>query len=274
MTLADTPQAIAEKPLTDALMALDVLYLDRAKATLDQADTAKLDKQIDALQAKIERLSGMPIEKIAPEPAVMRKAAKGASAKDLAVLAAPSSHYLNNYPHSTQSNAYYCGPASVAMALRAMGASNTSDLGHTMTQTVLASSTYLGTIAAPGGGTNIYRIPTTMSKWAGVVSIVYTNLNTAATLKSRVLISNGEYGKAQVYGTRELPGEQAMHYNDHHYYHTTTLDHFIMGYGYSESGNRIHYSDPVAGRWALPLERRSMTTGAMASFTNYWGIVA
>jgi hypothetical protein len=193
-----------------------------------------------------------------------------AGADAVAAAAVPSSHYLS-VQHSTQTTAYYCGPASTLMALRAMGASEHSQLNssHTLGQSRLATSTYLATTES--GGTYIYRMPTTMRDWAGVSSKVYTGLDRAG-LKSLVRRSNGQYSKALIYGTHENAGASANHYNKH--YTNKPLDHFVMGYGYSESGDRVHYADPLGGRWPESKNTSSMTTNAMSGFTATYGTVA
>ncbi|MBD8607535.1 C39 family peptidase [Aeromicrobium sp. CFBP 8757] len=268
-TLADDPRAIAEKPLTDALVDLYKAYDEVEKPGLSSAQLSAAARRATQLQAKVEKLSGEPFENLAPAPRAMTTS-RTASADAVAAAAVPSSHLLP-VQHSTQINDYYCGPASTLMALRAMGASEHSQLNssHTLGQSRLASSTYLATSSS--GGTYIYRMPTTMRDWAGVSSKVYTGLDRAG-LKSVVRRSNGQYNKALIYGTHENAGTSANHYNNH--YTNKALDHFVMGYGYSESGDRVHYADPVGGRWPQSDKKRSMTTNAMAGFTAMYGTVA
>lgn len=103
---------------------------------------------------KWTRPSGLPESQISSPTAV--------------AAAVPTSKTLQ-FTHSSQSNCYYCGPASTAMSLWSMGASETSDFKSTdkMSQTELASSTNLQTTT---NGTLIDRIRITLKKWAGVVA--------------------------------------------------------------------------------------------------------
>lgn len=271
-TLADDPRAIAEKPTIDALVRLYGLYDEIEKPGLSDAQFDAVAAKITRQQAQVEKLSGERIEDVAPSPQVMRmsRATRRSSAESVAAVSVPSSHFLP-VKHSTQTTPYYCGPASTLMALRAMGASERSQLNrsHTLGQKRLASNTYLATTEE--GGTYIYRMPTTMKDWAGVSSKVYRR-QSRAELKSVVRRSNGQFNKALIYGTHENKGKDANHYNKH--YTHKALDHFVMGYGYSENGDRVHYADPVGGLWPQSEKKRSMSTAAMASFTAMYGTVA
>ena len=270
-SLADDPRAIAEQPANDVLVRLYKLYDAIEKPGLSDSQFDSIAGKITGLQATYEKLSGEHIKDVAPSPQIMRMSrATRASSVEVAAASVPSSHFLP-VTHSTQSTSYYCGPASTLMALRAMGASERSQLNssHTLSQKTLASSTYLATTES--GGTYIYRMPTTMKNWAGVSSQVYRGLDRAG-LKSTVRRSNGQYNKALIYGTHEDKGTSANHYNKH--YTNKALDHFVMGYGYSENGDRVHYADPVGGRWPDSKKKSSMTTNAMAGFTAMYGTVA
>lgn len=264
-TLADDPRAIAEKSATDTLLRLYSLYEAIEEPGLSDSQVDSTAGKITALQARYEQLSGERIEDVAPSPQAVTARASGRSA--VAAAAVPSSHYLP-LTHSTQTTAYYCGPASTAMALRAMGAGERSQLDNSsMSQSRLASKTYLATTTS--GGTYIYRMPTTMRDWAGVSSKVYPGPSTSK-LKSLVRSSNGASNKAQIYGTHESGG--GSHYNEH--YANMTIDHFVMGYGYSEGGDRLHYADPLGGRWPNVKKTRSMSTAAMSAFVARYGVVA
>lgn len=271
-SLADDPRAIAEQPANDVLVRLYKLYDAIEEPGLSDSQFDSIADKITTLQATYEKLSGERIENVAPSPQVMRmsRATRASSADVTTAAAVPSSHFLP-VKHSTQSTAYYCGPASTLMALRAMGASERSQLNHshTLSQKTLASSTYLATTES--GGTYIYRMPTTMKNWAGVSSQVYRGLDRAG-LKSTVRRSNGQFNKALIYGTHEDGNPQRPHYNNH--YKTFDVDHFVMGYGYSENGDRLHYADPLGGRWPNVKDKKSMTTNAMAGFTAIYGTVA
>ncbi len=269
-SLADDPRAIAEQPAIDVLVRLYKLYDAIEKPSLSDSQFDSIAGKITALQATYEKLSGERIKDVAPSPQIMRMSrATRASSAEVAAASAPSSHFLP-VQHSTQSTKYYCGPASTLMALRSMGASERSQLNssHTLSQKTLASSTYLATTEK--GGTYIYRMPTTMKNWAGVSSQVYRGLDRAG-LKSTVRRSNGQYNKALIYGTHENGDPRSPHYNNH--YDTFDVDHFVMGYGYSENGDRVHYADPLGGRWPGVENKKSMTTNAMAGFTATYGTV-
>ena len=157
-----------------------------------------------------------------------------------------------------------------ALLLNKRSRYNSSD---TISQTTLAASRYLATTTS---GTNMSRIPLTLNRWAGFASRLVSSPS-AASIKSGVVNSIGVYNRAVVYGTRELAGAGNPHYNYH--YTTFTIDHLIMGYGYSGSGDRLAYADPVAGRWTntgqskAPQKTNAMRNTSMRIFTQPWGVV-
>lgn len=279
-SLGDLPSVQAEKPLNDALDALHALYAEKylaggAGAATAQADgEPSLDERIAAARAEVERVAGRPYSEIEPEPDFSTDAST-TSDSNASVMAAATQKALP-VRHSTQRTSYYCGPASVAMAIRASCSAcersryNSSD---TISQTTLAASRYLATTS---NGTNMTRIPLTLNRWAGFASRLVWSPS-AASIKSGVVNSIGVYNRAVVYGTRELAGKRNPHYNYH--YTTFTIDHLIMGYGYSGSGDRLAYADPVAGRWtntgqsSAPRKTNAMRNTSMRIFTQPWGVV-
>lgn len=280
-TLADLPSVKAEKPLNDALDALHELYVEKYLGA-DSSDTtaqtrsgASLDERIAVARAEVERVAGRPYAEIEAEPD-FSAGASTTSDSGASVKAAALTKKALRVRHSTQSTAYYCGPASVAMAIRASCTAcersryRSSD---TMSQKTLAASRYLATTTS---GTNMSRIPLTLRRWAGFDSRLVSSPS-AARIKSGVVNSIGLYNRSVLYGTRELPGKNKPHYNDH--YTTFRIDHLIMGYGYSSSGSRLAYADPVAGRWTntgqakAPRKTNMMRNTSMRTFTQPWGVV-
>jgi hypothetical protein len=280
-SLGDLPSVQAEKPLNDALDALHALYAEKylaggAGAATAQADgEPTLDERIAEARAEVERVAGRPYSEIEPEPDFSADASTTSDSDSDAQIMAATQKALP-VRHSTQRTSYYCGPASVAMAIRASCSAcersryNSSD---TISQTTLAASRYLATTTS---GTNMSRIPLTLNRWAGFASRLVSSPS-AASIKSGVVNSIGVYNRAVVYGTRELAGAGNPHYNYH--YTTFTIDHLIMGYGYSGSGDRLAYADPVAGRWTntgqskAPQKTNAMRNTSMRIFTQPWGVV-
>lgn len=279
-SLGDLPSVQAEKPLNDALDKLHALYAEKylaggASTATAQADgEPSLDERIAAARAEVERVAGRPYSEVEPEPDFSTDAST-TSDSGASVMAAATQKALP-VRHSTQRTSYYCGPASVAMAIRAScslcerSRYNSSD---TISQTTLAAPRYLATTTS---GTNMTRIPLTLRRWAGFNSRLVRSPS-AASIKSGVVNSIGVYNRAVVYGTRELAGDDTPHYNYH--YQTFTIDHLIMGYGYSGSGSRLAYADPVAGRWTntgqskAPRKTNAMRNTSMRIFTQPWGVV-
>lgn len=282
-SLADLPSVQAEKPPNDALDALHALYAEKYLAGGAGASTARadgepsLDERIAAARAEVERVAGRPYSQIEPEPDFTPDASTtSGSVADGTTAAAAATRKALPVRHCTQTTAYYCGPASVAMAIRASCSRcerSRYRASDRISQRTLAASRYLATTT---NGTSMSRIPLTLRRWAGFASRLVTSPS-AGTLKSGVVNSIGVYNRAVVYGTRELAGAGNPHYNYH--YTTFTIDHLIMGYGYSGSGARLAYADPVAGRWTstgqpkAPQRTNSMRTTSMRVFTQPWGVV-
>lgn len=268
---ADTPEALAQKPLTDALSDLHVLYMEKLflidGSTVARSDSDDLDTRIKQAENKVATLAGKPLAEVDPPPVF------GAARSQMAASTSAKSLPLT---HSTQSTSYWCGPASTAMAIRASGGGEYSryNSSHKMTQTRLASSTYLATTTS---GTSMSRIPVAVDRWAGIKS-TYFPRPTVTNLKAHVMYEIIAHDKAVVYGTRELKGANNPHYNFH--YKTFQIDHIIAGYGFTASGNTLRYADPVAGRWTntgqseAPHKTRSMQAASMTKFIAPWGVVA
>jgi|GEM_PF-6403415 len=273
--LADTPEAMAAKPLTDAMVELRTLYVQRYGldgSSIQRVQSESLDTKIKLAQAKVERLSGQPIEDFLPVP----PAAQGAS-KAAGVTAALSTSKTLRFVHSKQSKSYWCGPASTAMVIRATMPASTSETSrynssHKMSQTMLASSTYLATTTA---GTYMPNIARAVNRWAGLTSYTTYNSPSVTTLRNVVTSSIGGYTRGVAYGTHE--GQGGVHYNSHP---NRTIDHFVAGYAYSNSGNTLKYGDPASGSpalssaWGNVKKTGSMSASSMASYINPWGVVA
>lgn len=300
--LADTPEAIASQPTQDALESLYTLYdeklfgarpvsTDGATSAqgaifLQSSDSQTLDERIADAQEVVEELTETPIEEVLPEPQLDPEDEAGAFPSALSTTPASAAlpaaicspmpgctgeAYKLPLTHSSQSNCSWCGPASTAMALRASGASNTSDAdGTTMTQARLASSDYLQTTIA--SGTNITRIPVTLKKWAKIQATIFYSPS-SGNLADIVRVSVKGYKRAVMYGTQE--NASFDHYNGHP--KTRTIRHFITGYGFSDYGRRVKYADPVSGAGCFAgniAKTNSMKASSMAGFINPYGVVA
>lgn len=266
-TYAESDAALADKPLNDTRIELYKAY-DEFGTTARGAARDKIAARILNLEARADSLAGGDLSTSKDKwarPAGLPESS--ISSPTVVAAAVPTSKTLQ-FTHSSQSNGYYCGPASTAMSLRSMGASETSawDSSHTMSQSRLASDQYLQTTT---NGTPIDRIRVTLKKWAGVVAATNTGFDRPA-LKSLVRQELGGSGKAPVYGTRENSG--GAHYNGHP--SSVTIDHFIEGYGYYNSGDNLRYGDPATSQYGAASSTNTMTTASMATFIAPWGVVA
>jgi len=274
--LADTPEALAAKPLTDAMVELRTLYVQRYGldgSSMQRMQSENLDAEIKLAQAKVERLSGQPIEDFLPVPP-----SAGTVSKVAGATAALSTSKTLRFVHSKQSKSYWCGPASTAMVIRATMPASTSETSrynssHTMSQTRLASSTYLATTTS---GTYMPNIARAVNRWTGLTSYTTYYSPSVTTLRNVVTSSIGGYTRGVAYGTHETKG--GTHYNYHP--KTYSIDHFVAGYGYSSSGNTLKYGDPASGSpalsaaWGDVKKTGSMSASSMASYIHQWGVVA
>lgn len=264
--LADLPDIKANAPVTDAKYRVFELWAEKAELKAGDASAmqlAEIDTQIASAQAKVARLDGDPI---VPSSASKVAAAAGVAAP--AAFPTPAAARTLNLTHSAQSNGYYCGPATTAMVIRMSGGSETSkyNSSHKMSQTMLASSTYLQITTS---GTSIQRIPTALKRWMNLSTDVYAGPS-ATKLKNLVTGSIGVLSHGVAYGTRELTG--GAHYNGHPT--NSRIDHFIAGHCYTDEGVYLKYADPATSVWSGVKKTNSMRAYQMRDFIAPWGVVA
>jgi len=268
----------------EALVDLQDSYIARASET-DPANVPALDAEVAADQEQVEELLGQEALEDNPEPTAEYQIPPDGAPTTGTAATAPSSYFLLVY-HKTQNNAYYCGPASVVMGLKAMGAPKVSkyNSSHILYQSTVAKTEYLATkTTGENKGTYLGYVPRTYNRWANR-TVTWTKGPSESTLKSILRTSIGVKHKAAIYGTREYANTSTNsypHYNFH--YKTFEVQHIIMGYGYKDDADIVYYADPVAGRWTKektgeaedPHEIRSMYAHSMVVFIAApFGVVA
>ena len=142
--------------------------------------------------------------------------------------------------HVNQIKSYYCGPASAYMMLSYMGLSASVYNGAKLSQTNLASSTYLRTEA---NGATTWRsgaMAIGLNRWRGGTFYVQVNRPTAAVVRAALTNDIGNVGLPIAADTVEIEG--LTHYNGHPL--NQTIGHWIVGYGYQQSGAISFWQDP------------------------------
>ncbi len=269
-TLADTPEVKAELAETEAKYKVFELWAKKAELSQGGASSSDLkavDAQIASAELKVQKVAGEPLGKVS----VSKLAATAAGDTTVTPMAFPTPAEARSLTltHSSQSNGYYCAPASTAMVIRMSGGSETSryNSGHKMSQTVLASSTYLATSSSQG--TSMHRVPITLQRWMGLSTDVYAG-PTATKLKNLTAGAIGVLGHGVEYGTHETAG--AKHYNNHP--SNRSIDHYIAGFGYSSNGSNVKWADPATSIWSGLATKGNMSASNMAGFVSRFGIIA
>jgi hypothetical protein len=260
----------AELAETEAKYKVFELWAKKAELSQGGASSSDLkavDVQIAAAELKVQKVAGEPVGKVS----VSKLAATAAGDTTVTPMAFPTPAEARSLTltHSSRSNGYYCAPASTAMVIRVSGGSETSryNSGHKMSQTRLASSTYLATSSSQG--TSMHRVPITLQRWMGLSTDVYAG-PTATKLKNLTAGAIGVLGHGVEYGTHETAG--AKHYNNHPA--NRGIDHYIAGFGYSSNGSNVKWADPATSIWSGLATKGNMSASTMAGFVSRFGIIA
>lgn len=251
-----------------AQSALFDLYTAKLAAVEKGAATARLDVKIRDAQALVVRLSGFPISEIAPEPQVIadiaRARAAGASPTEAASRSAVVKLGVN---HVGQKENNWCGPGTGYMILKYKG--KTSKNGRSLSQKALSEDAYMGTGT---GSTNWGEkdMIRGLNNWG---SLGYAQYESPSSSRLRsIVLGKTNAGRPLAYGTAEHAG--GKHYNNHP--GGMSIYHWITGYGYAESGDRVLYLDPATTVWPYQQPKvkkaNSMPTSSMASYISPFGV--
>ncbi|KGM17661.1 C39 family peptidase [Actinotalea fermentans] len=163
-----------------------------------------------------------------------------------------------------QSTNYYCGPAAAYNILAYKGRTVSKyNKNHGLSQTTLASSTYLKTDAngATTWGSGAMR--TGLNRWIGGADNYryVANAKPNATLVKSALVYDIDQSWPFALETYESQTSLAR-YNNHPLW--KSIGHWVTGFGYAASGDTIYIADPS---WQLWGGYQKFSTGT-ADFTN------
>lgn len=151
-----------------------------------------------------------------------------------------------NVTHYSQSNGYYCGPATAQMILKHKGKSSSADKGTSLTQANVASTSYLGTTSSTGTPWASKRMATGLTKWIGSQTYQQVQSPSVSVLKG-AFVSSANAGYPLAVSTVEFANGDPT---------SKTIGHWIVGRSYDSAGANLGFLDPAT----------SVYTGVSASF--------
>lgn len=248
-----------------AQSALFELYSAKLAAVKKDGSTVALDAKIRSAQAEVVRLTGFQISDIAPEPKVIGQIvrANAAGSSRSAEVASRSAVVKLGVNHVGQKYNNWCGPATGYMILKYKG--KTSKGGRSLSQQALSESAFMGT---GSGSTNWGEKDMTrgLNNWG---SLGYSQYDSPSTSKLQsIVLSKIDAGRPLAYGTAEYAG--GKHYNNHP--GSKNVYHWIAGYGYEDSGDRLVYLDPATTVWSDVKEANNMAASTMSSYISSYGV--
>lgn len=136
--------------------------------------------------------------------------------------------------HQTQMNFYYCGPATASMIVNYKG--------KKISQKTLASSRHLRTDSNKATYWRSRLMAPTLNKLIGTKEYQNIQSPSLAVLKGSFLHDIGRLNLPIALDTYEAPN--GPHYNNHP--RNKKIGHWIVGYGYNDYGNILHFYDPAS----------------------------
>lgn len=166
-------------------------------------------------------------------------AASLASSSAVNAAATPPNNKLLIIAHAAQEKGYWCGPASAYMMLKYLGYSTSRYNGVGLSQTNLASATYLGTTTdgTPWTGKGMAN---GINKW--MQATYYVQLQTPSLAVVRGAFTSTINGAGQPVAADTVEFQGGTHYNGHP---DRTIGHWIVGYGYANLGTQTYWLDPA-----------------------------
>ncbi|MEU8314805.1 hypothetical protein [Micromonospora sp. NPDC048169] len=171
-----------------------------------------------------------------------------------------------------QAKGYYCGPASGYMIIRYLhGSGYTSRYnGNSLSQANLANSAHMNTEANKSTTWTSKRFATGINRWRNVPWYVQVPKPSGSLLPKIFTHSVGGNGMPIGADTVEFAG--GSHYNGHPT--NKTIGHWIVGYGYVQSGQNTTWADPATSVWSSTKKSFTYTTSTFATrFLQSNGVV-
>lgn len=157
----------------------------------------------------------------------------------------PTSKSLN-LTHYAQEKGYWCGPAAGKMIIKMLkGGGPSAYNGATFTQTHFAGADHMRTEINGATTWSSGDFVRGVNRWLGQSWYQQTNSPSAATVKSALRSNIGSLGRPVAADTVEFAG--GKHYNGHP---DQTIGHWIVAYGYSNSGDTVKFADPATSVWS------------------------
>lgn len=278
-----TPYALTNKLTVDAQNQLMDLYALKQSAVALGEATSALDGLIATVQQTVEDLTGLPIVEIAPEPGTIlgngdantEEAADGTAdivpAAFMTSTSPPSEFTLGTRQVGQQRN-WWCGPATGFVVLKYKN--KLTKNGVNLSQAALAGSGYMRTDQHYNAGTGATNwgdgdMARGLNNWG---SLAYTQVSNPGSSRLKTYLqSKIPSGRPLPLATYEAGGGQ--HYNYHP--NSSTIRHWITGYGYTTSGTIVKYHDSATTipGWTGVTPSRTMQTVNMANFISRYGVV-
>lgn len=145
--------------------------------------------------------------------------------------------------------------------LKYMGNTTSAYDGKSLSQTNLASSTYLKTEANGATTWTSKAMDTGIDKWRGVGFYIQVGSPSAATVKGAFLTTMGMNHKPIAVDTVEFAG--GAHYNGHPV--NKLIGHWLAGYRYDNSAETVGFMDPSTTYFSGAAPYFTVNT---TSFTN------
>ena len=173
----------------------------------------------------------------------------------------PSSKSLN-LTHYAQEENYWCGPAAGKMVVKMLtGGGPSAYNGATFTQTHFAGDDHMQTESTGSTSWGSGNFVRGVNRWLGHSWYQQTNSPSAATVKNALRSNIGSLGRPVAADTVEFAG--GKHYNGHPV--NQQIGHWIVAYGYSNSGDTVKFADPSTSVWSGVSATFSADT---STFTN------
>lgn len=140
--------------------------------------------------------------------------------------------------------------------------------GVTLSQTNVASATYLGTTSSSGTTWVSKGMQTGTNKWMQQSNYVQVQSPSASTVRGAFTLTIGASGQPLAADTVEWAG--GAHYNGHP---DRTIGHWIVGYGYADLGVSTRWLDPATSVYPGASQTFTVNTDSFVSFLQSNGIM-
>ena len=248
MTVFATPALATEGDTDDAARIEEAAAAEAADVT-SPADRLPMDATmrnavVQALRSDLAAPGRTASERMRTQMELARlvgpaSAMSMVSSASVNAVAAHLNSRSLNVTHFAQEKSYWCGPASARMMLNYLNYPTSRYDGVALSQTNLASSTYLGTTTSGTTWTS-KGMSSGINKWMQGNSYTQVQSPSAATVRGAFTMTIDSARQPVAADTVEWQG--GLHYNGHP---DRTIGHWIVGYGYNNLGAQTKWMDPA-----------------------------